>query len=65
MPGTSSRGQYLVIKSLFSLSTPISDINDDDNFASMLNNKVQVSAIQSGNVKSNQGKAVDALSLAK
>ena len=44
---------------------PISDINDDDNFASMLNNKVQVSAIQSGNVKSNQGKAVDALSLAK
>ena len=42
MPGTSSRGQYLVIKSLFSLSTPISDINDDDNFDYMLENKAKV-----------------------
>ena len=44
---------------------PIYDITEDDNFASVLNNKVQVSAIQSGNVNYNQGKAVDALSLAK
>ena len=44
---------------------PIYDITEDDNFASVLNKKVQVSAIQSGNVNYNQDKAVDALSLAK
>ena len=42
MPDTSSRCQCLVINSLLSLSTPISDITDDDNFTSMLDNKVQV-----------------------
>ena len=65
MPDTSSRRQSLVIYSILSLYTPIAGITDNDNFASMLENKVQVSAIQSGNVKSNQGKAVDALALSK
>ena len=65
MPDPYSRVNSLVINSLSSLSMLISDITDDDNFASMLDNKVQVSAIQYGNVNSNQGKAVDALDLAK
>ena len=65
MPDPSSGGQSLVINSLLSLSTPIYDITDGDNFDSILDNKVQVSAIQSVNVKSNQGKAVDSLALAK
>ena len=65
MPDPSSRGKYLVINSLSSLFTPISDITDDDNFSSMLKNKVQVSATQSGNVNSNQGRAVETLALSK
>ena len=55
----------LVINSLLLLSTPIYEIKIDDNFASMLDNKIQVSDIQSDNMKSKQGKAVDALALAK
>ena len=65
MPDTSSRGKTLVINSLLSLSRPISGITNDDKFAPMLENKVQVSYIKSGNVKSNQGKAVDVLYIAK
>ena len=65
MTGPSYMGQYLVINPLSSLSTPISDITNDDNFASMLENKVQVSAIQSGSVNFKQGKAVEALALVK
>ena len=45
----SSREKSVVVNSLSSLSTPISDNNDDDNFSSMLEKKFQVSAIQSGN----------------
>ena len=44
---------------------PISEITYDDNFASMLENKVQVPSIQYVNVKSNQVKAVDTLALTK
>ena len=65
MTDTSSRGQSLVINSLLSISTPIAYITNDENFASMLENKVQVSALQSGNVKSKQGKGVGALDIAK
>ena len=55
----------MIINYLLSLYTPIAEITDDDKFASMRKNKVQVSAIQSGNMKSNQSKAVDALALDK
>ena len=65
IPDPSYRGQYLVINYLLSLSTPICDITDDNNFVSIIKNKVQVSAIQSGNVKSKQGKVLDALALSK
>ena len=65
MTDTFSRGQSLVINYLSSLPAPISDITNDDNFASMIENKVQVSDTQYGNVKSKQVKAVDALDLAK
>ena len=65
MPGLSSRLQSLVINYLLSLPTLISDITDDDNFSSMLDNRVQVSALKSVNVKSKQGKAVGALALEK
>ena len=65
MPYPSSRGNYFFINSLLSLSTSISDITDGDNFDSMLENKVQVSSIQSVNLNSSQGKAVDAIALSK
>ena len=65
IPDQFSSVHSLVINSLSSLSTLIADITNDDKFASMLENKIQVSAIKSGNVNSNQGKVVDALSLSK
>ena len=65
MPNTDSRGQYLVINSLSSLFTPISDIANDDNLASMIDKKIQLSDLQSSNVNSKQVKAVYALALAK
>ena len=65
IPDQFSSVHSLVINSLSSLSTLIADITNDDKFASMLENKIQVSAIKSGNVNSNQGKAVDALYLSK
>ena len=65
MSDTSSRVQSLVINYLSSTSTPISDITNDKNFYSMLENKVQVSDLQSGNVNSKQYKALNALDLAK
>ena len=65
MPDPSSRRHPLVINSPLLLSTSISDITDDDNCASMIEKKVQVSALKSGNVKYNQSKAVDLLALSK
>ena len=44
---------------------PIAEITDDNKFASMLENKVQVLAIQYVNMKSKQGKVVDTLALEK
>ena len=55
----------MVINYLSSLSTPISDITNDDKFSSMIDNKVQVSYIQPVNVKPKQGTLVNALVLAK
>ena len=40
IPDPSSREQSLVINYLLSLSTPISEIINDDKFAYMLENKV-------------------------
>ena len=65
MTDTSYRGQYLVINYLLSLSIPIYEINDDDKFDYMIGNKVHVSAIKSGNLKSKQGKAMEKLSVSK
>ena len=65
IPDPSYRGQYLVINYLTSLSMPIAEITDDNKFASMLENKVQVLAIQYVNMKSKQGKVVDTLALEK
>ena len=65
MPDTFSRGQSLFINSLLSLSMPISDITNDDNSYSILENKVRVSDLQSVNVNYKQGKTVDSLALSK
>ena len=57
----------LIINSLSTHhATPSADITDDDNFGTVLINQVQVSSAHSnGKVRSQQGKAVDAQTLAK
>lgn len=58
------KDRSLVINSLASVM-PLADITHNDNFGSVLESKVSVSAVSSGTVKSSQGKAVDAHTLAK
>ena len=61
----SARKKSWVINFILSLYNFIVENNNDDNFASMIENKVQVWAIQYENVNFKQGKAVYVLSLAK
>ena len=65
MPDTSSRGKSLVVNYLWKLFIPVSNITGDNNFYSVLQNKVQVPTLQSGNLRSKQGKSVDVLAIAK
>ena len=61
---TSMRGPKLVVNSLTS-HHPLVDITHNDNFATVLQSKVNVSATQSGGVRSNAKKSVDAPTLAR
>ena len=59
------RERPMIISSLNSLVMPAANITDDDNFAEALSSKVRVSAVSSGNIRSSQGKAVDAHALSR
>ena len=61
---TSMRGPKLVINSLTS-HLPLAAITHNDNFATVLQSKVNVSATHSGGVRSNAKKSVDAPTLAR
>ena len=50
----------LVINSIMSLNSPLTDITNRDTFASVLKNKVRISAVHTGHVRAKSGKSVDA-----
>ena len=56
----------MVINSISSLThMPLADVTDDLNFATLLESKVKVSAINTGKVRTKQGKMVDGPTLAR
>ena len=59
------RPRPLVINALDSLTTLLADITNDNNFGSVLESKVSISAISTGTMGTTQGKSVDALTLTK
>ena len=64
VPRVADDAPKMVINSLSSF-TPLADITDNDNFASVLQSKVNVSATSSGVIHSSQKKPVDAPTLAR
>ena len=61
---TSGRGPEMVINS-FSTFNPLADITHNDNFAAVLQSKVNVSATYSGEIRSKAKKPVDASTLSR
>ena len=59
------RPRPLVINALVSLTTPLVDITNGNNFGSLLESKVGISAILTWTMGTKQGKLVDALTLTK